>query len=182
MKIPHAIGVLALLACAPVAVSDTTIPGRAVREGRVLKLDWEGLRSATADGNFRRRIVVQDGTRLVKGELIQVSEGVMEIETSERREFIKRNGLRWIRLIPAKGHKRKWRQLAVIGAVPMGLGAYMLSFAPWGGLPEGGEWSVASFALFPAVAVPYVVYRLARRADRKRGALYFVVDEENGLN
>lgn len=172
---------LALLACAPVAVSDAKIPGRAVREGRVVKLDWAGLRSVTAHGQFLRRIVVQDGIRLVKGELIQVTEGAVEIETSERREFVKQDGLRWIRLIPAKGNKWKWRQLAGIGAVPMGLGAYMVSFAPWGGFPEGGEWSVASFALFPAVAVPYVVYRLARRADRKRGALYFVVDEEKGL-
>ena len=167
---------LFLLAWLPSAASDRAVPKRAIREGRVLQVDWAGLQSAASHGQFRQRVLVQEETGRIKGDLIRIAEGAIEIETSERTEFVKRNELRWIRLIPARGNNWKWRTPAAIGAVPIGIGAYILSFL--GGFPEGGEWNALSFAIFPAVVVPSVVYWLALKADRRSGALYLVVEGE----
>ncbi len=174
--------VLALFLSVPALAAE--VPAKAVRRGQVLHLQWEELRRVVSQGHFRPRVSVW-GRSVVEGTLEGVTDQGILVGTRTGQgvrtgnELVRRDEFRYMRLVPARGNPRRWRKLALIGAVPLGVVSWLFGYAPFGGLPEGYKADAEGvIAIGTAVAVPYLVYRLARKADRGRGALFIVRKNE----
>ena len=164
-------------------------PERAAREGRVVHATWSQIQTMIRSGSYRPVAIVRtgpDGKQRSKARLESPSikhvpeseEGIsISILPSKGSVPLPRSDVYSIRFTPIK-NKAKWRTPAALVAVPIGLGAYLLSFLPWGGIPESPDVGKTGFALSAAVALPVAVYMLAQRADRGRNAVHVIVQRE----
>ena len=145
-----------------------------------LNLDWTEMRAVVRHADLSPKITVRtgaDGKGRVKGRLVGVEEDGVVLKKSGKRISVRRDNVCMIRLMPAKGHKYRWRTVAGIAALPIGLGSYVLGFWPYGGTPEGHPLDKTAVAVGHAIAIPVAVYQLARRADRGRGAIFITLNK-----
>lgn len=153
-----------------------TVP---VRAGEmVVRLAWADVRAVMAHADFREKIRISRKTDpdWINVRLLDVTDGGIRIALKNRETFVGRGDLRSFRLVPRRGQNFRNRGIAAIAAVPVGLGAMLGS---WALICSGGSCSesgggVGALAFPIGIAVPYVIYRLASKADR--GAVEVIVE------
>ena len=169
------------------------LPVSARAEPRRLHLGWNDMRAVASHAELSPRVVVWTGTsgrKRVKGYLTEITEAGITLgkpgSTSRRtkRRFVSRSEVHTVRLMPRKGerfrgHPYRWRIGAVAAAVPAWYYGYLAGvLLPSGHLPEGRLFKLRNrwqgFAL--ASALPYLIYRVAWRADRAKGAIFIELD------
>jgi hypothetical protein len=159
------------------------LPAPAARaESVTVRAVWDDLRMTVDHGEFLPEVTVRTGpsrSGQFKGKLVDVSDSGITLEQRRGSRFIKRADVRSVRLVPAKGYRRGWRNVAKIVALPVGFASFFGGCLLLGGCGEA-PWNAGEIATTfgMGVGVPYVIYQLARRADRRAAAVVVVLDTE----
>ena len=164
---------LALLAAALLLVVPA---GRA--KTVVVRADWEKARTLLARGDFRPRVRVElKSAERVKGKLIEATGAGLRLEQRGSETLIAREDIRTIRLAPRKTTRYKNRLLGLLGGIPAGFGAGIITslYCCFGDGTSGGAALGYTVLVGALIAVPYGFYELGARADR--GAVLIVLDE-----
>ena len=151
------------------------------------------MRAVAAHAEIAPRVVVwlaPDGRKRVKGHLVEMTNAGITLKNPRynnpqtQNRYVSRQDVHTVRLAPVmgerfRGHPYRWRLVAVAAAFPVWLGAYYLGVS-LGGIREGPIFKTkdAWHGLVLAFGLPYGLYRLAWRADRRRGAIFIEVDHE----
>lgn len=147
----------------------------------VVEAGWDEMRSSVNPGDFLPVVRVftgADGSTRVKARLGRITQSGLELTKNGRPLSIPKGEVHSIRLVPRKATTRKHRQAAAIAAAPVGIGAcygfLVLSCGVWNRCVDPPLTPIILQMAAVAVAAPYLVYRLARRADR--GSIIFELD------
>ena len=155
-----------------------------------LHLGWDGVRAVASHAEISKRVIVRlapDGRRTLKGRLVEIADAGITLSNprkkpQNRERLVPRREIHTIRFVPVKGdrfpgHPYRWRLAAVAGAVPVWIGGYFVGVS-FGHIREGPLFKTkdAWHGLALAFALPYVLYRLAWKADRGRGAIFIELD------
>ena len=146
-----------------------------------IRLTWEEARVVTAHASFLPKIRIQQrGSQdWTKARLIEVTDAGLRVTRKNRETFVGRADIQSFRLTPNKGQPYRKRTIAAIAAVPVGFGAVLGSWALICGTascPESGGGK-GNLAIPIGVAVPYLIYRQAAKADR--GTVTILVRGDN---
>ena len=169
------------------------LPVSANAEPLRLRLGWDDMQAVASHAEIAPRVVVWTGTsgrKRAKGHLVGITEAGITLErpgSSPRRKprrFVFRQEVHTVRLMPRKGerfqgHPYQWRIGAVAVAVPAWYYGYIAGvLLPSGYFPEGRLFKLRNrwqgFAL--TTALPYLIDRIAWRADRALGAIFIELD------
>ena len=140
-----------------------------------VEMGWDDMRTAVNHSDFLPNARVRtgpDGSSQVKGRLGRITESGLTIVRNRRPTFFDRDEVHSVRLVPRKASTRRHRQAAAIAAPLIGAGACsgFLVLTCWTanacmeGLSSPPRLAFHVGALM--IGVPYLVYRLAKRADR----------------
>lgn len=148
-----------------------------------VRLDWDGVRTivdhVAPRPNVRERTVANPG-QVIRARLTAVTETGLALSKGRNEISVLSEDVLSIRIFPARTRNRRNRRIAAIFAVPIGIGTFvgttLLTALTTGGIPEGGYGHGPSIGFLAAgVAVPYLVYKKARSADR--GSILIILDQ-----
>ena len=139
----------------------------------VVEAGWDDLRTAIGNTDFLPTVRVftgADGETRIKARIGRITDSGLVLTKNGKPLSIDRSEVHSIRLVPRKATTRKHRQAAAIGAAPVAIGASYgflgLSCGVWNRCFDPPLAPMILQMAAVAVAAPYLVYRLARRADR----------------
>ena len=141
----------------------------------VVEAGWDDLRTAIGNTDFLPTVRVWtgvDGKSKIKARFGRITDSGLVLTKNGKALSIDRSEVHSIRLVPRKASTRKHRNAAAIAAAPIGFGAsygFMFLTCATARKCLDGPWSPAQIVFqlgAVAVAAPYLVYRLARKADR----------------
>lgn len=171
-SIPLLVAIVAS-ACSPVPLDARTVVARA---------SWNATGAMLAQPGYRPSLQIQlKSNKKRKGTLSGTNTAGLTLKRKGAETFIERAQIRSIKLVPRKPSGRRNRILALVGGIPAGLGAglgvWRIGCAVVGGCgkPPNPIGAAGFYAVL--VAVPFMVYRFAARADR--GALLIILDESS---
>lgn len=178
---------------AAVALLVVSLPVSANAAPLRLRLGWDDMQAVVSHAEISPRVVIwtgESGRKRVKGHLAGITEAGVTLRkpgsdpSRKPRCFVPRQEVHTIRLMPREGerfpgHPYRWRIGAVAVAVPAWYYGYIAGvLLPSGYFPEGRLFKLRNrwqgFAL--ATALPYLIYRLAWKADRALGAILIELD------
>ena len=151
-----------------------------------IRLNWEEVRTVLAHASVRPRVRVRTTDlpdRAIRARLTGITGKGLTLWRGREQVAVLREDVASVRVFPARTHIRRNRAIAVILAVPIGIGAYVgtivLAAVSTGGIPEGGYKIGPSLGFIAAgAAVPLLVYRKARNMDR--GSILIAVARGKG--
>lgn len=171
---------------ATVALLAILLPVPTVGEPLRLCLGWDDMRAIASHAEIASRITVwlePEGSRPAKVHLREITESGITLGKGRKPRFVPRSEVREVRLIPIKGkrfpgHPYRLRTVAAIAAVPLWLFTHSAAIVAQGGTPHKRLFTSRFAWLGYATATPmtYFVYRAARNADRRRGAIIIELD------
>lgn len=141
----------------------------------VVEAGWDDLRTAIGNTDFLPTVRVWtgvDGKSKIKAKFGRITDSGLVLTKNGKALSIDRSEVHSIRLVPRKASTRKHRNAAAIAAAPIGFGAsygFVFLTCSISNRCVDGLWGPAEIAfqmVTVAVAAPYLVYRLARKADR----------------
>lgn len=157
------VAVLAALLVTPAGLSKTV----------TIYVDWDQARAIFKHGEFRQSVkVTLLSSKPLKGKFAGITDSSVRIRKSQSEIAVSRNDVRAIRLVPRRSSSWTGRLLAIGVAIPAGL------LALYGGLVVCGDIDRDSTCnntvpYLAGVSAPYLLYRLAAKADR--GALILLL-------
>lgn len=146
---------------------------------KVVRLRWDEVSTAIAHEDFFPKVRVQRRAApdWIKARLLEVTDTGLRLAVKNRETFVGRSEIRSFRLFPRKASHRRNREIAVIAAAPVALGAMLGTWAvicSTRACSESGG-GVGDLAFPAGIAVPYLLYKRAWKADR--GSVRIIVQE-----
>ena len=148
---------------------------------QMVRLGWDEMRTVVDHADPRRMVRVwvgAGGQERIKGRLAGITNAGLRIEKRQGSVSVRRGDIHSVKLFPRRTHNRGNRRAVAILSGPIVIGAFfgtMLSSVLVGGYPEspGAVWGV--YHVGAMFAVPWAIWRLARRADR--GSILIILDK-----
>lgn len=146
----------------------------------VVHLSWHEVQVVVTQAAFLPRIRIRTkvhGQQPIRGQLLEVTGAGLRIARGNAERFLPRDRIHSFRLFPRKATHRSNRTVAAIAVVPVGFGTLLgtWALASKAGLASESGGGVGALVVPAAFAVPYLIYRAARKADR--GSLLIVLED-----